>query len=265
MHTNMHINQLWAASLVTALCVGRPSLAATIPFTWNPAGSAPPLIGGAFTADTMSYNSYVHSVVQPSGNYVSERVAVINGFSLNGLAIVAPGFNSSYGLYFDFTDTGVSAPPNPLTFASSTFSLKADPGHLNGAPSSTFGGFGFANTGATGVADDITLATGSMVIGTSSFDPVSGARSTRFVDTFVPAPGEQGFFVAPAFGTSVNIEFDTTAPAGALVSTPGPGGTTIQTINTGFGSAQLVPEPASAGLLGAGLLGVLSLRRRRRR
>jgi hypothetical protein len=250
---------------VTALCIGRPSVAATIHFTWNPAGSVPPLSGSAFTADAMSYDSYVHSVVQPSGDYIAERVAVINGFSLNGVAVVAPGFDSSYGLYFDFTDTGVSAPPNPLTFATSTFSLKADPGHLNGAPSSTFGGFGFANTGATGVADDITLATGSLVVGTSSFDPVSGARSTRFVDTFVPAPGELGFFVAPPFDTPVNIEFDTTAPAGGLVSTPGPGGTMIQTINSGFGTAQFVPEPASAGLLGAGLLGVLSLRRRRRR
>ncbi len=181
MQSKMLKNPLWAASLVTALCFGRPSIAATTPFTWNPAGSVPPLIGGAFTADTMSYNSYVHSVVQPSGGYVSERVAVINGFSLNGLAVLPSGFGSSYGLYFDFTDTGVSAPPNPLTFATSTFSLKADPGHLNGAPSSTFAGFGFANTGATGVADDITLATGSMVIGTSSFDPVSGARSTQFM------------------------------------------------------------------------------------
>jgi hypothetical protein len=263
MQSKMLKNPLWAASLVTALCFGRPSIAATTPFTWNPAGSVPPPIGGAFTADTMSYNSYVHSVVQPSGGYVSERVAVINGFSLNGLAVLPSGFGSSYGLYFDFTDTGVSAPPNPLTFATSTFSLKADPGHLNGAPSSTFAGFGFANTGATGVADDITLATGSMVIGTSSFDPVSGARSTRFIDTFVPAPGEQGFFVAPPFHASIYIEFDTTAPAGALVSTPGPDGTMIQTINAGFGTAQLVPEPASAGLLGAGLLGVLALRRRR--
>ena len=193
----MHYIPTRAASIavaVAAFCAATPAIADVVTFKWDPTGALPALIGGAFTADTMSYNSYVHSVVQPSGGYVSERVAVINGFSLNGLAIVAPGLDSSYGLYFDFTDTGVSAPPNPLTFTTSTFRMKADPGHLNGAPSSTFSGFGFANTGATGVADDITLATGSMVVGTSSFDPVSGARSTRFVDTFVPAPGEQGFF-----------------------------------------------------------------------
>ena len=183
MHSNMHINRLWAASLVTALCIGRPSLAATIPFTWNPAGSAPPLIGGAFTADTMSYE-----FVCPFGGTTLWRLRLRAGgghqrLQPERLGHLPPGFDSSYGLYFDFTDTGVSAPPNPLTFASSTFSLKADPGHLNGAPSSTFGGFGFANTGATGVADDITLATGSMVIGASSFDRcrVPETRFCRYI------------------------------------------------------------------------------------
>ena len=56
MQSKMLINPLWAASLVTALCIGRPSVAAKIPFTWNPAASVPPLVGGAFTADTMSYD-----------------------------------------------------------------------------------------------------------------------------------------------------------------------------------------------------------------
>jgi MYXO-CTERM domain-containing protein len=249
--------------LVAALCFGRPSLATPLSFTFDPSGAVPPLTGATVTANAMSYDSYVHSVVQPAGNFVSERVAVVNGFSLNGLAVLAPGFRSSYGLYFDFIDTGVSAPPSPLTFTSSSFRLMADPGYLNGAPSSTFGGFGFANTGATGVADDITLATGSMVVGTSSFDPVTGVRRTHFVETFVPAPNEEGFFLAPAFSTPVFIQFDNTVPRGGLVATPGPDGTVIQTINSAYGTAQFVPEPASFALAAVGLTGLWSVRRRR--
>lgn len=253
------------ASIAAALCIGRASLAAPIPFTFDPSGAVPPLTGGSVSADGISYDSYVHSVVQPGGNFVSERVAVVKGFSLNGHPMPAPDLNVSYGLYFDFIDTGVSAPPSPLTFTSNSFRLMADPGYLNGPPSSTFDGFGFANTTATGVADDILLATGSMVVGTSSFDPVTGVRRTHFVETFVPAPNEEGFFVGSPSDFPLFIEFSNTVPPGGLVVTPGPGGTLIQTINTAFGTAQFVPEPASAALLGAGILGLFALPLRRRR
>ncbi len=265
----MHKGQIWLGSLVTtaALCAGTPSMANVLPFTWDPAGAAPPLAGpgAAFTADAMSFDNHVYGVVQPNGSFVSHRLVVITGFSLNGAAVTPAGFGSSYGLYFDVAETGVSAPPMPLIFSSSNITLKADPGNLDGAALATSSGVGFANTGATGAMDDITLGTGAMVTGTASLNPATGVRTTHFVDTFASAPGEAGFFLAPVLGSATFLDFLATTNPGLLQITPGPGGTVIQTINGSTGVAQFVPEPGSIVLLGIGLLGLAPLLRRSRR
>jgi hypothetical protein len=143
--------------------------------------------------------------------------------------------------------------------------LKADPGNLDGAALATPGGIGFANGGATGAADDITLGTGAMVTGSASLDPATGVRTTLFVDTFASAPGEAGFFLAPVFGSATFLDFLATTNPGLLQMTPGPGGTVIQTINGSTGVAQFVPEPGSIVLLGIGLLGLVPFVRRSRR
>lgn len=251
-----------------ALATATPQMAIAAPFTWNPAGVAPPLAGPAtaFTADTMILDFHLNSVVQPDGTFAARRIDRITGFSLNGSPVTPAGFGASYGLYFEFSDIGGSPLPTSPVFTSSNLALRLDPGNQNGAASSSFGGVGFANLGSTGAADDITLATGSLVASSTSIDPAAGVLNSYFLNTLTAAPGEAGFFTSPTLNGSVRIEFPGVVSLGAFVFTPGPNGTVIQTTDTTGISARLVPapEPSSIVLLGAGLLGFFPLLRRRR-
>ena len=95
-----------------------PAVAGTIAFTWDPSRAAPPLTTGpaAFNADMIAFDNHVYSVVQPDNSFVSHRIVVVTGFSLNGNAVTPAGFGSTYGLYFDVVDTGSSAPPLGVLF-----------------------------------------------------------------------------------------------------------------------------------------------------
>jgi hypothetical protein len=115
---NRAMTAVAAIGAVLAANSRTPAHANVVPFTWDPAGAAPPLAGPstAFTADTMSFDNHLYSVVQPNGSFVAHRLVVITGFTRNGAAVAPVGFGSSYGLYFDVTETGSSAPPMPLIF-----------------------------------------------------------------------------------------------------------------------------------------------------
>jgi hypothetical protein len=232
------------------------------PFTWNPASAG--LGGSAFTADTISMTGYVRDVSQPDGSDLAQRIEVITGFSLNGSPVTPTGFGSNYGLYFEFVDQGFGGPPpHILNFTSQDMMLKADPGNHNGAVSSTVSGIGFTNTGPTGAADDIPLATGSMVTASLFLDlsttpPILNGDG---VGTFIPAAGQAGFFQ----GGSGLLHNFASNPATLLTMTPLPDGTTISNFNGYVATAQFVPEPGSIVLLGTGLLGLLTFSRRSHR
>ena len=251
-----------------ALFAGPSAMAGVVPFTWDPAGASPPLAGpgSAFTADTFSLNSSLRSVVQPDGGpFMARRFETIIGFSLNGSPVTPVGFGSSYGLYLDFADTGFNPAPQIVHFTSVNVTLKADSGNRNGAALATASGIGFANTGPTGEADDITLASGSMATASATLDLSTGKRDVPDLVTFAPAAGQTGFFLSPALDGSVLLEF-LASSLPDFVNTIEPDGTLITIFNNSVSSAQFVPapEPGSILLLVAGLLGLAPLLRRSR-
>ena len=200
-------------------------------FTWNPAGALPSVSEPAFTADAIQGSHYLYDLgpvgLSSPTQYTVTFIEPITSFTLGGNTVNTPGLNGalgtagSYGLYvrMDLQTLAVGTTTPAFQYLSGTVRLMADPGHDDGALSSTTAGLFFAN----GTANDITLATGSLVSGTYTFSPAAGIRSIGdFVETLQPAAGEGGFFASP---TSANglIEEVLTTPAAAFA----PGGYSI--------------------------------------
>src|SRR3954454_6922666 len=172
---------------------GSAAFAGPAPVSWD----ASSLGGTQVTADTINASHYLYAV-QPAGGgpFPETFLERVQSFTLGGTTVSPPGLNGppgaagSYGLYFtlnaNFENVG-----GVNTFHSLAVSLIADPGNNNGTVSSTPSGLSFSNTGGTGAADDITLATGSLV--SASLALIVGTRHADFVETFQAAPGESAF------------------------------------------------------------------------
>ena len=236
-------------------------------FTWNPVGASPALglAGSVFTADRINASHYLYTVQPTSGPFPETFIERVQGFTLGGAAVTTPGLNGtpgaagSYGLYFAYQANFEFVGGVP-TFHSLDVALKADPGNNDGTVASTASGVAFSNTGATGAADDVTLATGAL--SSASLALIAGTRNAHFLDTFRAVAGEGGFFATPLTGFNL-LEAFLTTPASAFSTAPGLNGSTIQMVNGGTAVFDIqVPEPTSMLILGSALGGLIMARRR---
>jgi hypothetical protein len=215
-------------------------------------GFDPPGRIAIFVRFSFTIVNYLHSIVKSDGSFVEHLIDPITGISFGDASI--PGLNSGFGLYLSVDATGTIV-AGKTTFSTLDISLMADVGNNDGTPSATLGStsatgtVAFSNT--SGVADDITLGSGSLILASMYLDS-AGTRHATYLDTFAFAPGVSGFFVSP---TPLQIEeLLTTLPIAFRSVTHVTDSTTEIAVNGGSGEAHFaVPEPASVTLLGQNL------------
>ena len=110
----------------------------------------------------------------PNGVTPEHLIQTIDGFTLGGAPVSAPGLNSSYGLYLELFGSGQPI-AGAFTFSFLNVALKADVGYDDGTPSSTLAGLAFSNP--AGTANDVTLATGSLISASLVFNPDTGVAT----------------------------------------------------------------------------------------
>lgn len=244
------------------LVVGSVAAMAAPVFTLNPSALGIAGAGGQFTADNETLTDNATIVLTPSGGgatFTDRGTLSINQFQLGSSSVVASGLNSAYTLYYLYSGAGTQNTPNIVpgtlgAFTSLNYSFYAAP--------ITGGVVTYSNTGAqpTGIGAPILLATGSLISGGVVGD-TSGQPAASATLTFTAAATAAGFFVSPSpFYTQIFAGFQNLP---TQVTTSG----NIVTITGGGGSANYVttpvPEPAGLAILGAGLLGLALLRRRK--
>lgn len=267
----------WVLGVIAAASPGAFALGAPVTFTWDPSHATPALTSApaTFSADAVSLTNAirttnVNDLSTLRQNFTGTQFEVVNGFTLGGAAVSAPGLNSAYGLYFKIGLAGAfpigadGKPIGPATYSSLNIQLVADTGHDDGSLVDDAAGIGFSN--ASGVSNDVVLATGELLSASLALNPGTGTRSAYYVTTFQAVASEASFFAGSSFG--VNLDLTLSTPAADFQVIPVDALTVLNlggAHGTATGTAQLVPEPAAIALLGAGILGLIMVRRLERR
>jgi hypothetical protein len=242
------------------------------PFTLNPPGSTPPLVGTQVRADNIIISDF--STVRLTGPTFSDSGFLsVQSFQLGGTTVVAGGLNSTYGLFFEFSGTGSATAANPMTaptfgqFSSLNYTLYG----YNG-PAATFGFDASDNpTTSVGAASRVALATGSLLpgsdqssVGTTPQSPSFNAFASANL-TFVPTAAAGSFFLQPSPFYNVAVSSFINSPSQVSALSGGfAGGFRITQGGGSVNFTSPIPEPETYALFLAGLAAVGWTVRRRR-
>jgi PEP-CTERM motif len=253
--------RLSAAASGMVLALGMASASAAPSFQINPSALGLGGPTGPITVDAMSGTStqLLHTI---GNTHEAAGHLSYSGFVLNGSNVAAnfTGLNFNYGIYLtftlkDLTTTGVINQANSInTLTELNFEMFADPGNSNVFHQATL----TSEASIDGTANDIKLATGSLMDGTSSFNNLLGAALNANT-TFSLTDNGKLFFVDPVpffdlmFNAFNNTSQSPVFGADGLVAIASSG---ISDFNE-----RQVPEPGTLALLALGLLSVYAVKR----
>lgn len=195
------------------------------------------------TFDQFDLKNYLHADIKADGSASEQFIFQVTGLELHGAHVGLPGLGSKFGMYFIVDASLVPSSGGPPTFTKLDIRLMADPGNNNGALSATTAGIGFAN----GTADDVTLATGSLVSAQLSINaiPLPNTRHANFVEQIAPTEeGREVFGNSLAVGDQLRELLTTLGSDPPHHIIPLAGGASTVLVNGGIGTAQLVSGQA---------------------
>jgi hypothetical protein len=198
--------------------------------------------------DTLDASTYLHSVVQSNNSFALQWVTPVTGFENDGQPVMPPGFEKEYGLYLTIQASGIlgtNGAPNQYTSLYAT--LWADPKNDAGTASST------VTDGATfsgNTANDIVLATGSMVSAAMSLDMTTGTRSATYVEGMTPTlDGTLLLHGSIHPGSQLTEHFTTPSSTFQAIPQTDGSGTTVDLVNGGTATITLSSPTGEPGTI----------------